>query len=240
MTESNSSVSETPIETAADLPQTEAQLGFGETEIASHIAAKLCHDFISPAGAIVSGLDLLKDPTAQDMREDAMGLIEASAEKMVALVHFARVAFGAATSAERFDAGELKKVTEGMFAHMRAELVWALDVQVFEKAEARALLNLAYLGGSALPSGGQATVAVRRDQTHLLMAVEARGARARLKPEALTGLRGARLTEGLAGQWIQPFWLSRVVADAKGTLEVDVDQDLVRIRVTLPNTAPAA
>ena len=207
---------------------------WGETELASHIAAKLCHDFISPAGAIVSGLDLLKDPSAQDMREDAMGLIEASARKMVAIVNFARAAFGAATTAERFDGEELKRLTEGMFEHMRAELSWALDVPIFEKPEARALLNLAYLGGSALPSGGQATVAVRRDSDALWMAVEARGARARLKPEALVGLRGERLIDGLAGQWIQPFWLSRVVADAKGTIEVDLDQDFVRIRVRLP------
>jgi histidine phosphotransferase ChpT len=222
----------------AEAPQTPAELGFGETELASHIAAKLCHDFISPAGAIVSGLDLLKDPTAQDMREDAMGLIEASAQKMVAIVHFARAAFGAATTSERFDAAELKRLVEGMFEHMRAEVAWALDVQTFEKPEARAFLNLAYLGGSALPSGGLATVAARRDETELLMAVEARGARARLKPEALVGLRGERLTEGLAGQWIQPFWLSRVVADAKGTLEVELDEDLVKLRVRLPNAVP--
>jgi histidine phosphotransferase ChpT len=234
MTDPVTSAAETPEE-----PVTEADLDFGETELASHIAAKLCHDFISPAGAIVSGLDLLKDPSAQDMREDAMGLIEASADKLVAIVHFARVAFGAATSAERFDAGELKKVIDGMFAHIRAELAWAVDVQTFEKPEARALLNLAYLGGSALPSGGLATVAVRRDESALLMAVEARGNRARLKPEAVTGLRGARLTEGLAGQWVQPFWLSRVVADAGGTLEVDLDTDLVRIRVSIPNRPEA-
>ena len=214
---------------AAGAPQV-----WGETELASHIAAKLCHDFISPAGAIVSGLDLLKDPSAQDMREDAMGLIEASARKMVAIVNFARAAFGAATTAERFDGEELKRLVEGMFEHMRAELTWALDVPIFEKPEARALLNLAYLGGQALPSGGQATVAARRDQADLWMAVEARGARARLKPEALVGLRGERLVEGLSGQWVQPFWLAKVVADAKGTIELDLDQDFVRIRVRLP------
>jgi histidine phosphotransferase ChpT len=223
-----------PDEPAAQAQESPDALGFGETELASHIAAKLCHDFISPAGAIVSGLDLLKDPSAQDMREDAMGLIEASAHKMVAIVHFARAAFGAATTSERFDGAELKRLTEGMFEHMRADLDWALDVGIFEKPEARALLNLAYLGGSALPSGGTATVAARRDESALVMAVEARGARARLKPEALVGLRGERLTEGLAGQWVQPFWLSRVVADAKGYMEVETDTDLVKIRIRLP------
>ncbi|MGZ6019610.1 MAG: histidine phosphotransferase ChpT, partial [Phenylobacterium sp.] len=35
-------------------------------ELAAYLAARMCHDFISPASAIVSGLDLLEDPTAQD------------------------------------------------------------------------------------------------------------------------------------------------------------------------------
>jgi phosphoribosylformimino-5-aminoimidazole carboxamide ribonucleotide (ProFAR) isomerase len=62
-----------------------ADLPMDGAELASLIAAKLCHDFISPSGAIVSGLDLLNDPTAQDMRDDAMNLITDSARKMVAL-----------------------------------------------------------------------------------------------------------------------------------------------------------
>jgi histidine phosphotransferase ChpT len=219
------------VETEAAAPE---PAPFGQTDLAAHVAAKLCHDFISPSGAIVSGLDLLRDPSAQDMREEAMGLIEASARKMVSIVHFARIAFGAATSAERFDAGELKSTLGGVFDHMRAELDWASDVQTFEKPEARALLNLAYLGGGALPTGGTATVVARRDEDGLKMAVEARGPRARLKAETLTGLKGERLTEGLAGQWIQAFWLSQVVADAKGFIEVETDQDLVSLRIRLP------
>lgn len=212
----------------------EAPFELGPTDLAAFVAAKLCHDFISPSGAIVSGLDLLKDPSAQDMREEALSLIEASALKLVDIVTFARVAFGAATTAERFDAQELKRALDGVFGHMRAELVWAVGEEILEKPQARALLNLAYLGGSALPMGGQATVALRRDPDALQMAVEARGPRARLKPEMVTGLKGERLVEGLAGQWIQAFWLSQVVAEARGTLDLELAEDEVRIRARLP------
>jgi histidine phosphotransferase ChpT len=221
-------IDDLPPELAAELAEV------GVTDLASYVSAKLCHDFISPAGAIVSGLDLLKDPSAQDMREEALGLIDASARKLVSMVHFARIAFGAATSAERFDQAELRKVLDGMFDHMRANLTWSVDAQVFEKPAARALVNLAYLGGGALPTGGEATVTVRREGEELLMSVESRGPRARLKPETAVGLTGQRLTEGLAGQWIQAFWLSQVVNDAGGTLSVSTDQDLVDIRVRLP------
>src|SRR5262249_41916382 len=135
---------------------------------------------------------------------------------------------------ERFDAAELKRALDGVFDHMRAELVWVVGEELFEKPQARALVNLAYLGGGALPTGGQATVAGRRGAGGMLVAVEARGPRARLKPETVTGLKGERLVEGLAGQWIQAFWLSEIVAEAKGTLDLELDEDLVRIRIRLP------
>ena len=120
------------------------------SDLASFVAAKLCHDFVSPAGAVVSGLDLLKDPSAQDMRDDAMALIEASAEKLVAMAHFARVAFGASTSMERFDPAQVKTLADGAFSGMRADLDWRCEVDSLSKPQARALLNLAQIAGGAL------------------------------------------------------------------------------------------
>lgn len=206
----------------------------GATDLASFVAAKLCHDFISPSGAIISGLDLLEDPSAQDMREDAMKLIAASAKKLVSIVQFARLAFGAATTAERFDPLELKKALDGMFDHMRATLDWQVEHAVFEKPHARALLNLAYLGGAALPMGGTASVYAKPDGNDLVLAFDGQGNRARLKTEVVQGLNGQPLTEGLAGQWIQPYWLHQIVQDAKGKLDFSTAQDRILIRIRLP------
>ena len=64
---------------AADAAQDAPKLP-SATELAATVSARLCHDFISPASAIVSGLDLLEDPDSQDMREDAMSLISSSAQ----------------------------------------------------------------------------------------------------------------------------------------------------------------
>ncbi|MEJ0066881.1 MAG: hypothetical protein WDM85_16840 [Caulobacteraceae bacterium] len=75
-------------------------------ELAARLASKLCHDFISPAGAIVSGLDLLDDPAAKDMRDEAMDLIATSARKLVDQLSFARLAFGAASGVALFDCTE--------------------------------------------------------------------------------------------------------------------------------------
>lgn len=204
-------------------------------ELAAFVAAKLCHDFISPAGAIRSGLDLLEDPTAQDMRDDALGLITDSADKMIALVHFARVAFGAATTSERFSGEELQALVQGMTKGGRATVDWQVAEAGFSKPAARALVNLAYLTAAALPTGGVATISSRREHDFLVLDGIAEGARARLKPEAATGLAGQRLTEGLAGQWIQPYWLWMTVADAGGSLNVSSEEGRVRLIARMPS-----
>jgi len=203
-------------------------------ELAAFVAAKLCHDFISPSGAIVSGLDLMNDPSAQDMRDDALALIEQSARKMVALVHFARVAFGAATTSERFPARELESLVSGMTEGGRASLDWRIHDVEFSKPQARALVNLAYLTVGALPMGGKATIDMRAEDGMVVIEGSADGARARLKPEAVTGLAGERLAEGLAGQWIQPYWLWLTVADAGGKLDVSAEEGRVVLTARMP------
>jgi histidine phosphotransferase ChpT len=203
--------------------------------LATLIAGKLCHDFISPAGAITSGLDLLKDPSAQDMRDDAMGLIEASAKKMVALVNFARVAFGAATSAERFSGAELCDLVAGLTEGGRATLDWRAGDGSYSKPQSRALVNLAYLTMAALPSGGTAVIATRADGDALVIEGLAEGPRARLKGEAVAGLAGRPLEEGLPGQWIQPYWLWLTVHDAGGALKVSTDEGRVALIAHMPN-----
>lgn len=225
---------ETQTETEAADPSLDPSLP-GRHELATQMVAKLCHDFISPAGAIMSGLDLLEDPSAQDMKQEALNLISASAKKMVALVHFARVAFGASNTAESFSGGQLNKILIDTFSTLRAELDFRIAPEkLFEKPAARALLNLGLIMGNALPMGGKALLEARDVDGKLILSGEARGPRARLKPEAIEGLTGLALGEGLAGQWIQPHWLHSVVEEAGGELKIDSDTDLLTITITLP------
>ena len=168
-----------------------ADFELGAHDLATQLVGKLCHDFISPAGAIISGLDLLEDPAAQDMRADALQLISASARKLVTLVHFARVAFGAATSSESFSAAQLRVILADVYETMRAELDFTIpgDI-VFEKPAARALLNLGLIAGNALPVGGTARLELTQDDGRMTLTSVSNGPRARLKAEAIEGLKG--------------------------------------------------
>jgi histidine phosphotransferase ChpT len=203
-------------------------------EVAAYLAARMCHDFISPASAIVSGLDLLDDPTAQDMREEAMELIAGSARKLADVLQFTRVAFGASASAETFDPRKLHELAQGMFNHMRAELDWQVESPTLSKPAARAILNLAQLAGAALPLGGVALVRAVEQNGAVAIAVEAKGKKARLRPEVLAGLRGEAMGEGLHGHWVQAYYVHLFIQDAGGRVFADVGEEEVTFAATIP------
>lgn len=203
-------------------------------EVAAYLAARMCHDFISPASAIVSGLDLLEDPSAQDMKEEAMGLIEGSARKLADLLAFTRVAFGASASAETFDSRELNRLAAGLFNHMRAELDWQVESAGLTKPAARTIMNLAQMAGAALPTGGVAKVRAVEEGASVAIAIEAIGPRARLRPEVLAGLRGEGLGEGLHGHWVQAYYVHLFVGDAGGRVFADVTEEKVVFAATVP------
>ncbi|HUO12398.1 MAG TPA: histidine phosphotransferase family protein [Caulobacteraceae bacterium] len=203
-------------------------------ELAARLAAKLCHDFISPAGAIVSGLDLLDDPTAKDMRDEAMDLIAASAKKLTDHLAFARVAFGTSAGSDSFDSAELQRLTQGVFNHVRAELDWALAPQTLPKRASQVLINLAQLAAQALPMGGVARAEVdsRDGARHLV--VRASGARARLHAEVKSGLEGEGLGDGLAGRWVQAYYVQAIARAGGGEVAVEAGEEMVVFRATIP------
>lgn len=204
-------------------------------QIAAFLAARMCHDFISPVSAIVSGLDLLEDESAQDMRDDAIGLIAASGRKLADLLAFTRVAFGASASADTFDPRELETLAQAIFAHQRASLVWAVEPQSLDKPSARAILNLAQMAGAALPMGGEARVRAVADGGATVIVAEAAGAKARLRPEVAAGLRGQPLPDGmLHGHWVQAFYVHLFVTDVRGRVLVEDGAEKVTFAVTLP------
>lgn len=204
-------------------------------ELAALLAARLCHDFISPASAINSGLDLLEDPTAQDMREDAMGLITQSARKLVDLLAFSRVAFGASAAAEEFDSRDLETLARGVFAHVRPEMEWAVEPPTLNKPAARTLLNLAQIAAGALPTGGLAKIRAVNADGRIAVSVDATGPRARLRPEVLAGLKGEPLGEGaLGGHWVQAYYLHALLRAAGGQVAAEATEEKVTLAAWIP------
>ena len=71
----------------------------GALDLAALLCSRVCHDIISPVGAIINGLEVLDEDNGEDMRDFAFNLIRKSAAQASAKLQFARLAFGAAGSA---------------------------------------------------------------------------------------------------------------------------------------------
>jgi histidine phosphotransferase ChpT len=163
-----------------------------------------------------------------------MSLIAGSARKLVALLAFSRVAFGASATAESFAATELETLIKGVYAHVRPELDWAVTRTELNKPSARALLNIAQIAATAFPTGGVVRLSVEPDGEGVRVEALATGTRSRLRPEVATGLRGQALSEGLGGPWVQAYYLHALVARAGGRLDFEAGEDRVLIAARLP------
>src|SRR6476469_10595960 len=94
-------------------------------DLAALLCSRVCHDVISPVGAIVNGLEVLEDDNDLSMREFALELIGKSARQASARLQFARLAFGAAGSAgASIDLGDAEQVTKAMFTDEKVALSW--------------------------------------------------------------------------------------------------------------------
>src|SRR5690554_5668611 len=94
-------------------------------DLAALVASRVCHDIISPVGAMTNGLEVLDEEGNEDMRDFAMDLIRKSARQASAKLQFARLAFGAAGSAgAEIDLGDAQKVAAGFLENEKADLSW--------------------------------------------------------------------------------------------------------------------
>ena len=136
-------------------------------DLASTLAARLCHDFVGPAGSAVAGLDILAGSPTEDLRGAAIEMIDESVRRLLALIVFSRVAFGAGD--EMFDSGALETLARGLFAGLRPTLDWSVEAPVLGGAAARTLLNLVQIAADALALGGlaRARAELRGGKTHL-------------------------------------------------------------------------
>jgi histidine phosphotransferase ChpT len=207
-------------------------------ELASKLAMRLCHDFAGPAGAIVSGLDMLAGAPSVGLKGAAEEMIDTSGRKLLALVTFSRVAFGMGD--EVFDTGALEDLAGGVFSELRPTLDWSVEAPALAGPAARTLLNLVQIAADALALGGvaRAWAAPRGGKIHL--GVDALGARAKAHPEMLGGLRGEALREGLSGRWVQAYFVHVMVAAAGGEVTGEVSETGIRFKAVLPQGSIAS
>ena len=113
-----------------------------DLEFAALLVSRVCHDLVSPVGAVVNGLEVLEDETDVAMRADALRLVALSAEQAAARLQFARLAYGAAGSAgAELDLSEVARIVEGLVKGGKVELQWQAHPLNWPKDWAKLLMN---------------------------------------------------------------------------------------------------
>ncbi len=204
--------------------------------LAALLCARICHDLVSPVGALGAALEVFDDDDNLDMRDDAMELIKLSAGQASAKLQFLRLAFGAGGSAPSVIASdELKKLSLGVYGDGKANINWELAHDGIDKTAARILLNLMMLAVMSVPRGGEITVTSDQtdDQTSIKIVCE--GLKARLDPSVPATLAGAAPEVGFDGRNIQPFYTGMIARECGGKATAQIDGEIVTFLAQLPH-----
>jgi histidine phosphotransferase ChpT len=199
-------------------------------DLAALLCSRVCHDVISPVGAIVNGLEVLEEEKDAEMRGIALDLIKKSAETASARLQFCRLAFGAAGSVgASIDTGDAEQVTRGLFADGRTQLQWNGPRILLPKNKVKLILNLCLVAAGAIPRGGIVAVTLVGNEMATQIKVEAKGANARLPNHVPGLLAGTPESNTLDAQAIQPYYTGLIARAANMALEVATSADEVAI-----------
>ena len=175
-------------------------------DLAALLCSRVCHDLISPVGAIVNGLEVLEEEKDEATKQFALDLIKSSAGKASAKLQFCRIAFGAAGSAgAQIDLGDAETIARGFLEDEKTKLAWNPPRVLLAKNRVKLLLNMLVIAGQAIPRGGVLTVDPIGSGDNMGFRVSAAGTNAKVPP-AVPALLGGETGEGLDAHRIQPFY----------------------------------
>jgi histidine phosphotransferase ChpT len=187
-------------------------------DLAALLCSRVCHDIISPVGAINNGLELLDEGGAD---EDAMRLIRQSAKNASARLQFARIAFGAAGSAGMLiDTGDAEAVAIAFFKNEKPELIWNGARALLPKNKVKLLLNLILVANAAIPRGGKLVVTLENLETEPRISLSASGPMLRVPPKFLELHSGHKPEEPIDAHSVQPYYTLLLAREAGMTISI--------------------
>jgi histidine phosphotransferase ChpT len=192
-------------------------------ELAALLCSRVCHDLISPVGAIVNGLEVLDDNPKDDDREFALDLIRKSARTASARLQFCRLAFGAAGSAgAQIDLGDAHSMARGHMEDDKTKLTWNLPRLLLPKNRVKLLLNMLVIAQHTIPRGGMITVDPIGEGDGMSFRIRAVGLNSRI-PQNIADILAASGHGAVDAHAVQPYY-TRLLAQACGltvTLAMD-------------------
>lgn len=200
-------------------------------DLSALLCSRVCHDIISPVGAINNGLEVLEEDNGEEMRVFAMDLITKSAKTASAKLQFARLAFGAAGSAgAEIDTGDAQEVARSFMEGEKADLEWEGARVLMPKNLVKLLLNLVLIGISTIPRGGTVKVQLSGDAQYPTFRLTCEGKSSRIPANLDRLLRGKPADDhGIDAHAIQPYYTGLLARESNMDLAFDWTDDTITI-----------
>ncbi|MDI4233514.1 histidine phosphotransferase family protein [Bradyrhizobium sp. Arg237L] len=183
-------------------------------ELAALLCSRVCHDLISPVGAIVNGLEVIDDNPKPEDRDFALDLIRKSAKTASARLQFCRLAFGAAGSAgAQIDLGDAQAMAKGHIEDGKVTLTWNLPRLLLPKNRVKLLLNMLVIAQQTIPRGGTLTIDPVGEGETMSFRITSAGLNARV-PQNIVDILGST-SAAVDAHAVQPYY-TRLLAQACG------------------------
>ena len=206
------------------------------SNLAALMCARICHDLVSPVGALGAALEVLGDESNSDMHDDAMDLIKTSARQASHKLKFLRLAFGAGSSAPGvLSMDQLKELVDDMYGEGKATISWNASTDGVDKSHGRLVLNLVMIAVQSIPRGGELVIDLDKKADVTLINLTATGPKARLYEEFSRTLSGKAPQDGFDGRTIQPFYTGMLVRELGGRIDTAVEDETVTFTSFIPS-----
>ena len=209
-------------------------------DYASLLCSRLCHDLLSPVGALNNGLELLADEQDPAMRARCMELLAESARVSANKLKFFRLAFGAAGGfGGAIDAREARAAIEGLVADKRTVVGWYVEAATLPKPAAKVLLNLALIAIEALVLGGTLDIGAEETGSQVEIVVKIEGPRIILDPDLRQMLIDGTGAEGVTARNAGAYIVHTLAGEHGGGIQVSEPASGVMILGAAMNTGAA-
>jgi len=186
--------------------------------LAALIGSRICHDLISPIGAVNNGLELLALTGVPDGPE--LSLVHDSASNANARITLFRLAFGVASERQFTKSEEITRAWEGGQAGKPVRLIWS-GPESLPRPEAQAVLLGCLCAELALPQGGDIRLSRGSGEWRLTIT----GSRLAYDPVLWGCLSGARAPDTLGPAQVQFLLLPRLLTEMGRQARLERDQD---------------
>lgn len=206
-------------------------------DLAAMMCSRVCHDLINPVGAVNNGLETLADPKQAAMADFAQEMIANAARQALAKLEFARLAFGASSTAgTEFDTRECERVAQVLFNIEKADLEWNLTPQFLPKNKAKLFMNMLLIATTSVPRGGQVVADFEgeagKETFTLTTTSDPEKKQKTLMPMEVEGLLTGSPEDGVDARGIQPFYTGLLARMTDMELDISLNDGVFKFIAT--------